>query len=433
MSIKPRLLSKLETRTSLAWFNWNLSLRGVFETICGGTTMVFVAFALAIGVPKNMMGYFSAMISFACIVQLMCLPLVSRIRNRKRFILTAATIEPVLLIIAVAITPFLPPAARPISLGIAVFLSAACLHLTRPFSEDWLATTIPSGLRGRYIGKRVRLSSIAIIAATLAVGYVVNVVGAANSTGLAILLIVGAVFGVVAALTLTRATMPVSNEDSQFGLRDLAKVFETKPFVRLLIGTVLFNFPFYIAIAYYHVFNLEVLNMSPWWIACMGVGYLVVKLLATPWFGKMCDRVGASKMLRITGPIYVLFFMCFSLAGPDRVWPMVLGWGFVALADGIYAVGVTGALYGSIPEQGSRPSYFAVYNLASLACFAFGGVLAVQIIPQLQPIDLSWGVFNLSGYHLFFALMGIVMIPCSIAMVLIPDAKRRPQNKAATT
>jgi len=395
--------------------------------------MVFVAFALAIGVPKNMMGYFSATISFACIVQLLCLPLASRIRNRKRFILTAATIEPLLLIVAVVITPFLPPAARPISLGIAVFLSAVCLHLTRPFSEDWLATTIPSGLRGRYIGRRVRLSSIAIIAATLVVGYVVNVVGTDNPTGLTILLIVGACFGVVAALTLTRATMPLSDQTAQFGLQDLRLVFKTKPFARLLMGTILFNLPFFIAVAYYHVFNLEILNMSPWLIACMGVGYLIVKLLATPWFGRMCDRVGARTMLRLTGPIYVLFFMSFSLAGPDRVWPMILGWAFVALADGIYFVGMTAALYDSIPEQGSRPAYFAVYNIAVLGSFAIGGVLAVQLLPQLQPIDLSWGIFNLCGYHLFFALMGIGMIPCSIAMVLIPDSKRRSINKKVTT
>lgn len=432
MAFPTRLLSKMETRTSLAWFNWNLSLRGIFETICGGTTMVFVAFALSIGVPKNMMGYFSAAISVACVVQLLCLPLVSRVRNRKRFILTAASIEPLLLIFAVAITPFLPIALRSISLGIAVFLAAACLHLTRPFSEDWLATTIPSGLRGRYIGRRIRLSSLAIIAATLVVGYVVNIIGTENSVGLAILMIVGAGFGVAAALTLTRATMPVSNQSAQFDISSMREVLGTKPFMRLLMALVLFNLPFFLGVAYYHVFNLEVLKMSPWLISCMGVGYLLVKLFATPWFGKMCDRTGARKMLWATGPIYVVFFLCFSLAEPGRMWPMALAWAFVALADGIYVVAITAVLYGSIPEQGLRPAYFALYNLVILGSFAIGGVLAVPLLPLLQQIDWSWSVFNLRGYHLFYAIMGVLMIPCATAVALIPDFRgksKRPPPK----
>ena len=59
--------------------------------------------------------------------------------------------------------------------------------------------------------------------------------------------------------------------------------------------------------------------MSPWLISWMGVGFLLVKLIATPWFGKMCDRTGARKLLWSTGPIYVLFFLCVSLAEPGRM------------------------------------------------------------------------------------------------------------------
>lgn len=243
MSHPPRL-NKRETRDSLAWFNWNISLRGVFETICGGTTLVFVAFALAIGVPSEAMGYFVAVISCACIVQLLGMPLANRVRRRKRFILTVALVEPIVLIAAVLITPLLPPGLRPVSLGLAVFAAAACLHLTRPFSDDWLATTIPSGLRGRYIGRRIRVASIAIIASTLAVGGGVELLGKDNSVGLATLLIVGAVFGVLAAWMLAKATKPVLQEPATFTLADLRAVWRTRPFIRLTLGTVVLMLPF---------------------------------------------------------------------------------------------------------------------------------------------------------------------------------------------
>jgi MFS family permease len=423
----PARLTKRETRESLAWFNWNISLRGAFETICGGTTMVFVAFALVIGVPPDAMGYFIAIISCACIVQLLGMPLTNRVRRRKRFILTVALVEPLLLIAAVLVTPWLPPALRPVSLGLAVFVAAACLHLTRPFSDDWLATTIPSGLRGRYIGRRIRVSSIAIIASTLAVGGGVELLGKDNAAGLAALLILGAVFGVAAALMLAKATKPVVQEPAMFAVADLRSVWRTGPFVRLTIGTVLLMLPFYFAGAYYQVFNLQVAEMRPWLIAAMGMGYLVVKLLLTPWLGRVCDRVGSRPMFWVMAPIYAAFFLCFPFAEPGRTWPIILAWAFVGVADGIYGVAAPAALYGTIPAQGSRPAYFAVYNLISLGCFAVGGVLAVPLLGVLHQIDWSWGPAQLGGYHLFYALCGLVMIPCTAAVLLFPAGRREPK------
>lgn len=426
MSHPPRL-TKRETRDSLVWFNWNISLRGAFETICGGTTMVFVAFALVIGVPAESMGYLIAIISCACIVQLLGMPLTNRVRRRKRFILSVALIEPLLLIAAVLVTPWLSPALRPISLGLAVFVAAACLHLTRPFSDDWLATTIPSGLRGRYIGRRIRVSSIAIIASTLAVGAGVELLGKDNATGLAALLILGAVFGVAATLMLAKATKPVVQEPATFAAVDLRLIWRTGPFIRLTVGTVLLMLPFYFAGAYYQVFNLQVVEMRPWLIAAMGMGYLVVKLLLTPWLGRICDRVGSRPMFWVMAPIYGAFFLCFPFAEPGRTWPIMVAWAFVGVADGIYGVAAPAALYGTIPPLGSRPAYFAVYNLISLGCFAVGGVLSVPLLGVLNQTDWSWGPAQLGGYHLFYALCGLVMIPCTAAVLLFPAGRREPK------
>jgi MFS family permease len=417
-------LTKRETRDSLGWFNWNISLRGVFETICGGTTLVFTAYALAIGVPAAAMGYFSAILSVACIAQLLCLPLANHVRRRKRFILTLAVSEPILLLLAVALAPMLPQALRPVSLGIAVFLAASCLHLTRPFSDDWLATTIPSGLRGRYLGRRIRLSTFAIIGATLLVGLAVDAIGRTNTTGLAILLAVGAVFGMAAALSLGRATLPEQPVPVRYRLADLKAVWRCRPFVKLVTGTLLMMLPFYFAVAYYQVFNLEILHMRPWLISTMGVGYLIVKLLVTPLIGRICDRTGPRLMFFAMCPIYAAFFLCFPFADADRVWPVILAWAFVAVADGIYGVAAPACLYATVPAEGARPAFFALYNLVSLGAGAIGGVLAVPLLRALAAVDFSVGLMHLGGYHLFYALCGLLMIPCSAALWLFPRTTR---------
>lgn len=422
-----RALTKAQTRDALAWFNWNVSLRGVFETIGGGTTLVFVAYTLSLGVPPEAMGYFAAAISFACILQVLGLPLLNHVHQRKRCILTLAVVEPLLVILAVLLTPLLPAPWRPVSLGAAVFLAAACLHLTRPFADNWLALTIPSGLRGRYTGRRIRISSVAIILSTLLVGGGVEILGRDNMYGLAALLALGGLFGIAAALTLARAAQPLWQEPPRFNLTDLRDVLRTPAFMRVTLGTVIWMMPFFFACAYYQVFNLDVVGMRPGLIAAMGVGYLLVKLLATPLLGRICDQVGPRRLLWFAGPIYVSFFLAFPFAGPGQAWPLMVAWAVVGFADGIYGVAIPAALYGAVPEAGARPAYFAVFNLVNLGGFALGGLIAVPLVSALQTWGGTWGPMPLSGYHLFYALCGLAMIPCTAALALMPArAPRRP-------
>lgn len=422
-------LTKRETRSSLTWFNWSVSLRGVFDTTCGGTTMAFVAYALVIGVPRDDMGYFSAVISMACIAQLLCLPLANHVRRRKQFILVLAVTEPVLVLLAIFTVPMLPAAQRSLMLGAAVFLAASCLHLTRPFADDWLAVTIPTGLRGRYLGRRIRFSSIAIIAATLFAGLAVDVAGTHNQLGLAIILTTGAGFGIAAALSLGRVTMHEGVASPRYRLDEFRVILKNRPFHRLLLGTLVLTLPFFFAVAYYQVFNLEVLRMRPWLIATMGVGYLVVRSLLTPWFGRICDRAGPRRLLWFAGPVYALFFLCFPFADVGRVWPIMFGWAFVAMADGIYGVAAPASLYSTVPAEGARPAYFALYNLFSLGAYAIGGVIAVPLLGWLAGIGWKLGPANLGGYHLFYALCGAAMVPCTLAVLLFP----KPQAAAVAT
>jgi len=55
-----------------------------------------------------------------------------------------------------------------------------------------------------------------------------------------------------------------------------------------------------------------------------------------------------------------------------------------------------------------------------LGCFAIGGILAVPLLGLLSQTHWTWGVANLGGYHLFYALMGVIMVPCSAAVLLFP-------------
>ena len=136
-------LTRQERRTTLHSFNWSAGLRTFYDTVCGGSTFVFVAFALSLGLEKERIGLITTVVSFACIVQMLGLAVANFVRDRKAFVLSVALGEPILMIVAVLAVPFLPKEIQLWALGAAVFLAAASLHLTRVPMEEIGASLSP--------------------------------------------------------------------------------------------------------------------------------------------------------------------------------------------------------------------------------------------------------------------------------------------------
>ena len=104
------------TRRSLAAFNWSAGLRSVYDTLCGGTTFVFVGFALSLGIAPERIGLITLITSLACLVQIAGIMLLNVIADKKAFVLRVALAEPVILVGTVLLLPFLPSGLRVIAL-----------------------------------------------------------------------------------------------------------------------------------------------------------------------------------------------------------------------------------------------------------------------------------------------------------------------------
>ena len=432
-------LTKDETRTSLESFNWSLGFRAAFEAICASTGFIFVSFALSLGLEKERMGFIASAVSFACVLQMIGLIFTTRIRDKKAFIIKVGVVEPLLMIGAVLVVPFLPQGIRLYALGAVIFLAAAALYLVSPLTQDWIASTIPTGVMGRYLGRRFQVMSASIIVTTLIAGHVVerinktNAAGVAehiskpNTFGLACVLAVGGVFGIAAVLALRRATMPALSMGSHVTWSDILPTFKHRDYRRYIIAMLIYNAPFYIAVPYYQVFNLKILGMRESFIAYMFVAYYAVRILITPWLGRHVDRKGARWALLAFGPLYVLFFVGLVLSDQGRVWPTVVGWVLAGVADAAYSIGMTGALFLSVPRIATRPAFFAIFNLFALGIFGIGAILAVPILEALKDVHLAIGPLTLGQFQIFFGICTLMMIPCTLgALFLARQGRTRP-------
>lgn len=398
-----------EVRHTLTAFNWSGGFRGVFDTVCGTGSFVFVGFALSIGIEREQMGFIAALASFACVLQILGLPLVNRVADKKRFVLIVALVEPALLVGTVLTLAFLPAAVRIPVLAVAVFAAAASLHLTRPTTDNWIATTIPMSIRGRYLGRRIQAINLFVVIATLAAGYLAERIDKANTFGLGCLLAIGGVFGVLSVAALRDATMPALSRSALVRVRDFRVALSERPFRRWLLGIVVFNLPFLFAMPYYQVFSLTVIHMKESWIAYMAVGYILVKVLFVRTVGRHFERFGSRRMLLASGPVWVLFFASFAWSTPDRIWPVFVGWALAGLAESVYGVAYNASLYAAVPETPARPVYFAIANLTNFGVTGLGALLAVPLVRSLKGASLEIGPLEMGQFQCFFGLCALLM------------------------
>ena len=412
------------TRRSLAAFNWSAGLRSVYDTLCGGTTFVFVGFALSLGIAPERIGLITLITSLACLVQIAGIMLLNVIADKKAFVLRVALAEPVILVGTVLLLPFLPSWLRVIALLAAVLAAASSLHLTRPVMDNWVSCTIPPMVRGRYLGRRFQLLSGVTIVCTLAAGFLAERIDKNDSFGMGCLLAVGGVFGFFAVFALRHATMPVLSAEARASWSDVRKILHHAPFRRYLYAFASFNVPFLFACPYYQVFHLTVVHMRQSLIATSVIGYLITKMLLTPLLGRLHDRLGARRLILWSGVIYAIFFAMYPLAGTDRAWLIILAWTFVGAGDAIWAVAGTAALYDAIPETPARPAYFAFASLLSSGLSAAGVLLAMPLLSFMA--DWSWqlGPFHLSQFHCFYALCAALMVPCLFGAGFLPRRRK---------
>ncbi len=421
---------RIPIRISLEAFNRSAGLRVFYDALCGSGTFVFVGFALSLKVPKEQMGIIASVVSFACIWQIAGLALVNLIGDKKRFILRLGLVEPLLFLAMLLALPLAPPAWRLWVMVGAVFLAAGMVNLTRPLSEEWFASTVPESLRARFLGRRLQIVLALTMVCTLSAGYLVHRIDQSNTLLLGIILGVGCLFGVLAVAALRAAAMPGITTAARVHWRDVREVFHQAPFRNYLIGTLIYNIPFMPANAYYQVFNLRILHMDTTLIAAMSVGYLVVRILATSTATNLLDRYGARRMVLACGPLYAAFFCAFIFCTPERVWPLLVAWAGVALADAVFGIALPAALYAVVPETPARPAYFAINSLVLQGAFGLCALLSVRILQALDGVTLTLGPLTLHQFHLFYLLCAGLMVPATFGAWLLPGLKRKRAGRS---
>jgi MFS family permease len=423
-----------DTRRSLAWFNINAGLRLWYDNIAGITGFIFVGYALALGVDKEKIGYLASIASLACFVQLAGLLAANAIRDKKRVAILMGYLEPAFYMGMVVAVYFAPPVLRLPIIGLGVLLSATSLHFVRPIMDEWLASTIPEHIRGRYLSRRMLIVSIISIAAMLIMGYAAEHLKGLKgfeAKGYGALLLAGGVFGLLAVQSLWRISMPAISAGARLSWSAVPEVLSHRPFIRYVTATLIYNLPFWLAAPYYQVFHLKVLNLGEQAISYMMIGYFIIKIIALPFAGRWLDRLGPRSMIYLVSPLYVIFFLLYTLGAPERWWTVFAAWAVIGVAEAGFSVAATSALYSSVPETSSRQAYFAFYNMLSFLFAAMGSATAAWTLGRLEHAEIVIGTMHLGQFQLLYGISFLMIIPCILGTRLYPGKEQSIGKKPA--
>lgn len=432
-------LTKRQTRKTLESFNWTLGLRSVFDALCGATAWVFTSFALSLGVSSKAMGVIGAVVSGAALAQIAALFVSNKIRDKKGLMVTLAIVEPLALILAVVALPYAPEAARVPLLSLAAFCAASSLHLSKPVTDDWVAQSVPAALRPRFIGWRARLLACVAIFCTPGIGYAIDLIGSKNTTGLGYLLLLGAAFGLLAALPLRHASMPERSAKSEVAVTDLLQVMRDKPFRYFIVGIIGPLLPFFFILPYYSVYQLEVVGIDAKHLAWITMVYLILKIMLLKLAENLLPRLGPRKMLIASIPMYVAFFFFmgmahhvdadasreFNLAMPywKGVWPIAAAWWFASLGDALWNVAQGTLLYGIVPEGKNRPAFFAAFNLMTFMAYSVVPFLSYFLLGLMGDMTLTFLGIKFGQFQLFFLICSGMLALTSLTLLRMPNSR----------
>ncbi|MBI3987839.1 MAG: MFS transporter [Lentisphaerae bacterium] len=410
-------LSKHQTRTSLSSYVLNGAARNIYDVVCAPGGFIFVAFVLALGLPREAMGFLASAASATVLFQVLSVALNYRIRDKKKFVLILLFVEPAIFALALFTIPFLPTPLRiPVLLSV-IFFTMAAPQLTAPMVSEWQASTIPEPLRGRFLGRQIQVVSASGMAAMLSVGLAAQCFKITNVMGLAAILSAGAAVGIFAAIPLRRVTLPVISAVSKTTRNDLLAILKNRPFVRLTLGVLLFNFPFYFLAPYYQVITLSILRMNPLLIALTLTAYGIIKIFTVRYSGRYIDRHGSRKIIVGATILYALFFAGFIFSRPDNLWPLFAGYAICGLVEGAWGIAITSARFSVLPAAGGRQAYFMVFNLANAGANMLFALLSVPVLRFFRDLSASVGPFEFGQYHFFFLTGTAVLLALGLYSV----------------
>ncbi|HET6418353.1 MAG TPA: MFS transporter [Polyangiales bacterium] len=232
---------------------------------------------------------------------LMALGLLGRFRRRKAVVVSAATLQ-ALILFTIVLTDTKGTLSPRVLIGLASAYQM-CAQAAGTAWASWYGDLVPARVRGRYFATRNRIAQVATSGSLIVAGLLLQrlepgsagtVAPGAGGLGYAIIFGGAGLFRLVSAVLLALSPEPPAQllSDRRETL-SFARSDEALPVRRILLFAAALQLTVYMASPYFGPFMLEELRLSYTEYMAGSLAVVVLKFASLPSWGRLIDRYGA--------------------------------------------------------------------------------------------------------------------------------------------
>jgi sugar phosphate permease len=430
--------SKQDLKSSRIYYTTADSAAQTIGQLAGGT---FLATLMShSGVSDANIGIITSLVSFAALTQLFLINYFKKIKKYK-FLVTITALQR-LLFAGLYFVPILliNDLSKTVLIVVMYFLGQVFVQIGTPASQDWIASLVPSRLRGKYFSIKDSVAVFVVSSIMLICGMILDYFKKVDIfTGFIIIGVIIFILTVINVVGLSlmkepklsyvndegkemhgrlakRAKEQVVVEKGQSIFSEIKEAVSDRKFRKAFTVQCLFTLSFFICAPFNSSYMINDLSLPYTFIMLVSFFFNLYRIYIMPRLGRLADKHGMGKLLRFTLFALGLNFLSVAFMMPFNAYPMfILATFFSSTAWAFVGIGLFG-LQLDFYRSDKRMIWL---TLTSSVSGLFGFLVSVvggSILDKLQQLDI-----NLFGQKIYaqqvLNLMGFVIIVCAVIFI----------------
>ena len=417
-----KILSHSETARALRAFIISSGMWGAWGQIIGIGTAVFTGYVLYLGATDAQVAYFVSIASFASIGQVISSLIAPRIKHKKRFVFIIGMFEMTLRFALILAPLILEGTPAILFVGITLGLALMCGHTVSPIYNDWLATIIPEDIRARFISRQTMANLLSGMAAAFAAGkYIDLFTEETRYAAFFTAFVLATILGVGGYINLMRVPFREHVTDTP---GNLLTPFRDRPFLKLLLFFLLWNFALGISSPFYSVFMLKTLHIDYATVAIFNSLFMGAMVIGYRILGGLVDKYGGKAILQLLVPPCVLLPVLWVFNSTDSYYLIPVAMILSGLIHSGILVSVNAILFGILSEGRNKTTYFAAWSTAINMTYAVAPLLGSALVAYFSTTHLQWFQIPVGNLQISFLATSVVLLIPILFLPAISDQKQ---------
>ncbi|TFG07148.1 MAG: MFS transporter [Promethearchaeota archaeon] len=446
------------TRNSLNTIELEKSLRNI--TIDGYMSQIMVvlstgpfliAFALLLGANNFLIGLIVAIPSLLQVLKIFSIQLVEKKRKRR-----AITIFSLILyrlsILSIALIPFLFSIKFGlIFLIIFLIIQSVFASIGHTAWASWMHDTIPINQLGAFYSRRMTLSSLvslfASLLAALFIDYFVLNKLKQQIYGYSVLFFIAFLFGMISIYFISNISEPqmIKPEVEIKFLRTISQPFKDKNYRKLLIFLGVWSFAINLATPFFTVYMLKKLEFTITLVIILTIiNQLTIVIFLRIW-GRLIDNFSNKSVLNLCCPLYIICIFAWTFTTLPGIYLLTIP--LLVIIHVFMGISMSGILLATqnislkLAPKGKGNPYLAVASALTSLALGISPIIGGIFADYFEASELSWTLnwaspngslsfqtLNLQGfdfYFLFAFFIGLISLSLLVKVNEIGEVNRK--------